>query len=206
MSRRRVLEFVVAALVFLLLLSVLFVRSTWHGTLPPPITLFHESPGAPPDFSSGAYRALRARAPDGAREAALYPAEFEVPSALYVLAPGRAPRRFLLADSLSTTLNPKWVGWLDADLLGLTLGELYGTVSPGGDLFLVDPETGRAAVLWASPDSGQTQALSARPEGQGEVRVRLAVFGPAMSGPRDSTLVLPSQAVARARQILRPAG
>src|SRR5688572_20048089 len=141
MTGRRVVEIAVAALVFVLLLTVFLVRSTSRRDAAPPIALFRKVAGAPPDFTSDSYRTVRAVSPDASRTAILYPAEFETPADLYVVGSGEAGTRFTLVDSLRAENNPKWVGWLGNQALAVTVGHLYGTVSPGGDLFLVDPRT-----------------------------------------------------------------
>jgi hypothetical protein len=78
MSRRRWLELLVAAGVFLLLLAIVFVRPTSKRTGAPASTpLFARAPGAPPDFGNHAYAASVAYAPDSSRALVLYPLEFE---------------------------------------------------------------------------------------------------------------------------------
>ena len=65
-------------------------------------------------------------------------------------------------------------------------------MSPGGDLYAVEAADGTARLLWASPDSGRTQAVgaeAARP-GRGIV-VRLKAFDANLVAARDSSLELP---------------
>ena len=201
MTRRRVVEIAVALAVVLLLLAVLLVRPTARHTGPPSgpepaerIALFRPVPGATPDFAAGGFQVLSAPAPDGSRTAVLYPVEFEMPADLYLVSGPGTGTRLELADSLRATLTPKNVGWLDGRTLWLTLGYLYGTVSPGGDLWEVDPVDGMARRLWASPDSGRTQAVGAQPGGNGEaIAVRLKVFDANLVSARDSTLLLPPE-------------
>lgn len=193
MTRRRLLEILVALAVLVLLLTVFLVRPTGRRSEPPgadggaPHALFHPVPGAPPDFAAGGFQVVSATAPDSARTAVLYPVEFEMPADLYlVTGPGEGVR-LELADSIRATLTPKNVGWLDDGRLWVTLGHVYGTVSPGGDLWAVDPDDGSARRLWASPDSGRTQAVGAEPGGAGRgIMVRLKAFDQNMLTVRDS--------------------
>jgi hypothetical protein len=194
MTRRRVVELAVALAVVLLLLAVFLVRPTAWWTSPPEppaepaMALFRPVPGAPPDFAAGGFQVLSAVEPGGARTAVLYPVEFEIPADLYVMTGPGQGTRLELADSLRATLTPKNVGWLDDHTLWLTLGYVYGTVSPGGDLFAVDPVEGTARLLWASPDSGRTQAVAAEGGGPGgAITVRLKAFDANMLTARDST-------------------
>jgi uncharacterized protein DUF4652 len=195
MTRRRLLEWLVAAAILLLLLAVLLVRPTARSTAPPlgppgaaRIALFRPVAGAPPDFTAGGFQVLSAPSPDGIRAAVLYPVEFEMPADLYLVSgPGRGTR-LELTDSVRATLTPKNVGWLDERTLWVVLGYLYGTVSPGGDLFAVDATDGTGRLLWASPDSGRTQAVAADPGGAGgAIAVRLKVFDANLVTARDST-------------------
>jgi hypothetical protein len=196
MTRRRVVEIAVALAVVLLLIAILLVRPTSRQTGLPPgppetarVALFRPVEGALPDFSAGGFQAIRAPAPDQVRAAVLYPVEFELPADLYVVTGPGAGTRLELADSLKATQTPKNVGWLDDRRLWLTLGYLYGTVSPGGDLYEVDPATGMARRLWASPDSGRTQAVAAEAGGPGgAIRVRLKAFDANLITARDTTV------------------
>jgi len=188
MSRRRILEIVVAASVLLLLLAVFLVRPTARRTSAPAPMLFERASGTPPDFGGNAYQSRIAVAPDSARALVLYPIEFEERADLYVTDRTRGSGyRLVLADSTRAEDTPKQVGWLDPQRAWVIVGYQYGTVSPGGDLFALDPATGRAALLWASADSGLTQAVGFAPPD----RVRLAVFDERAMNRRDSTAVLP---------------
>ena len=195
MTRRRLLELLVALAVLLLLLLIVFVRPA--GWLPRPPgeekhALFHRVPGSPPDFAAGGFQVLAAKGPDGKRTAVLYPVEFEMPADLYVLTGPAQGYRLELADSLRATRTPKNVGWLDEQRLWVTVGELYGTVSPGGDLWAVDPEDGSARLLWATPDSGRTQAVAAEAGPRGPIAVRLKAFDANMIAARDSAATVPA--------------
>lgn len=198
MTRRRLLEILVAATVLVLLVTVILVRPTARRTEPPPAPLFHPVAGGIPDLSASGEGRITARSPEGGHTAILYPVEFEEPADLYVLtAPGQGVH-FALADSVATELSPKNVGWIDAHTLWVTLGYRYGTVSPGGDLHLVDAATGRGRILWVTPDAGQTQAVAATPEPGGRwISVRLKVFDANMEDARDSTIRLPTGAPPR---------
>jgi hypothetical protein len=196
MTRRRLLEVLVALAVAALLLTVLFVRPVGRGPGRDVTTraLFRPVPGAPPDFAAGGFQVISAPSPDGVRTAVLYPVEFEMPADLYLVSEPGAGTRLELADSLRATLTPKNVGWLDERTLWVTLGYLYGTVSPGGDLFAVDAADGSARRLWASPDSGRTQAVGAGPGGaRGAIAVRLKVFDANLVTARDSTALVPPE-------------
>jgi hypothetical protein len=194
MSRRRLLEILVALAVVALLVTVFLVRPAGRGPGRGPDgegtrALFRPVPGAPPDFAAGGFQVISALAPDSARTAVLYPVEFEMPADLYLVTGPGEGTRLELADSIRATLTPKNVGWLDAKRLWVTIGYLYGTVSPGGDLWAVDPVDGSARVLWASPDSGRTQAVAAEAEGRGgRVVVRLKAFDENLLTARDSTV------------------
>lgn len=192
MSRRRLLEILVAAGVFLLLLSIVFVRPTAKRTGAPAVrTLFSRVPGSAPDFSSGSYSSAVAYAPDSSRALVLYPLEFEERADLYVMSRSLADGyRLVLDDSLHGGESPKACGWIDRAHAWVVVGHTMGTVSPGGDLYEVSPDDGAGKLLWASPDSGRTQALSYAPPA--EVRVR--VFDAAMNLHRDSTITLPAAA------------
>jgi hypothetical protein len=197
MSRRRILEIVVAASVLLLLLAVFLVRPTAHRTSAPAAVLFERASGAPPDFGGNAYRSRIAIAPDSARTLVLYPIEFEERADLYVTDRARGSGyRLMLADSSHAEDTPKVAGWLDPKLAWVIVGYQFGTVSPGGDLYALDPGTGRAVCLWASADSGQTQAVGFTPPD----RVRLAVFDEKGMNRRDSVAVLPPDKLETARQ------
>jgi hypothetical protein len=100
--------------------------------------------------------------------------------------------RMVLDDSLHGADSPKACGWIDRARAWVVIGFTMGTVSPGGDLYEIDPSTGNARLLWASADSSHTQAIAFTPPGT----VHLTVFESNMDHPRDSTLVLPSAAVA----------
>jgi hypothetical protein len=199
MTRRRLLEIAVALAVLGLLLAVFLVRPTSRQTTPPPpaappLALFTPVPGAAPprDFAAEGFQYLEERSPDGTRSAVLYPVEFELPADLYVVTGPGAGVRFALAESLRASWTPKAVGWLDSSRVWVTLGYLYGTVSPGGDLFAVDPVDGSARLLWATPDSGRTQAVGAGlARADGAIPVRLKVFDQNLVTARDSTLELP---------------
>ncbi len=194
MTRRRITELVVAAAVFLLLLAVFFVRPTARRTgAPASFELFSRAPGAPPDFGNDAYAAAAAYAPDSARALVLYPVEFEERADLYVMNHARSEGyRLVLDDSLHAKDTPKAVGWLDPERAWVIVGFTMGTVSPGGDLYELDPATGKARVLWAAPESGNLQAVGFEPPGT----VRLRVFDGNMDHPRDSTVILPPDALA----------
>lgn len=187
MSRRRVLELLVAAGVFLLLLAIVFVRPTAKKTGAPSVrSLFTRAPGGSPDFSSGSYVAAVVYAPDSSRALVLYPVEFEERADLYVMSRGLADGyRLVLDDSLHGEESPKACGWLSTSRAWVVLGHTMGTVSPGGDVYELSPDDGSGKLLWASPDSGRTQALSVSASG---VRVRL--FDPEMRTYRDSTIAL----------------
>jgi len=192
MTRRRLLEILVAGAVLLLLLTVFLVRPTAHRTEPPPVLLFRPVAGALPDFTAEGLGRVVAASPDRDRTALLYPVEFEESADLYVLTGPVEGVQFALADSLAEIMTAKNVGWLDARTLWVTLGWRHGTVSPGGDLYAVDPETGRGRILWVSPDSGRTQAVAAAPNPDGRgITVRLKAFDEAMMTARDSVLTLP---------------
>ncbi len=199
MTRRRLLEILVALAILVLLLTVILVRPTGRragppGGAPASQALFHAAPGAPPDFASGGFQVISAAAPDGSRSAVLYPVEFEMPADLYLVTGPGEGQRLELADSIRATLTPKNVGWLDDRLLWVTLGYLYGTVSPGGDLWAVDPASGSAQRLWASPDTGRTQAVGVEPGAAGgAILVRLKAFDQNMQVARDSVVHLRSE-------------
>lgn len=194
MTRRRLLEWTIAGALLLALLTIILVRPTAHRTAPPPAALFHAVPGAPPDFAADGYAMLAAASPDRSRTAVLYPVEFEMPADLYVVTGPGEGTHYQLADSLRDSWTPRAVGWLDDRTLWVTVGWLYGTVSPGGDLYAVDPAEGAARLLWASPDSGRTQAVAAEPAVPGRgIVVRLKAFDETLATARDSSLVLPPE-------------
>jgi len=186
MSRRRVLELLVAAAVFLLLLAIVFVRPTARRTEAPAVrALFTRAPGAAPDFSSGSYASAVAYAPDSSRALVLYPVGFEERADLYVMSRGLADGyRLVLDDSLHSDESPKACGWIDRARAWVVVGHTMGTVSPGGSLYEVNPDDGSGKLLWASP--GRTQALSFTPPS--ELRVR--VFDAQMNLYRDSTIAV----------------
>jgi hypothetical protein len=188
MTRRRVLELLVAAGVFFLLLAIVFVRPTARKTGTPPVrALFTRAPGGAPDFSSGSYRSAIAYAPDSSRALVLYPVEFEERADVYVMSHGLADGyRLVLDDSLHGGESPKACGWIDRARAWVVVGHTMGTVSPGGDLYELSPDDGAGKLLWASPDSGRTQALSLMPPSQ----LRVRVFDSAMNLYRDSTITL----------------
>ena len=194
MSRRRLIELLVALAVVALLVAVFLVRPAGRGPARGPgdgaRALFRPVPGAPPDFVAGGFQVVSAPSPDHVRTAVLYPVEFEMPADLYLVTGPGEGTRLELADSIRATLTPKNVGWLDEKRLWVTLGYLYGTVSPGGDLWAVDPEDGSARALWTSPDSGRTQAVAAEAAGGGRVVVRLKAFDENLLSARDSTVTV----------------
>ena len=198
MTRRRLLEILVAAAILVLLVAVLLVRPTARRTEPPPAPLFHPVTGALPDFTTEGMGRVTAASPDRSRTALLYPAEFEEAADLYVLTGPGEGVRFALADSLRESLSAKNVGWLDAQTLWVTLGYRYGTVSPGGDLHAVNPATGEGWLVWASPDSGRTQAVGAEMATDGgPIMVRLKAFDANMMVARDSFVTIPATGRAR---------
>jgi hypothetical protein len=204
MNRRRLVEIAVALAVLVLLVAVFLVRPTHRVPPPPPPQLFVRVAGAPPDFTSDAYDAYVARSPDGRRIAVLYPREFEERSDLYLMTGPGEGTHWVLADSLRAQNTPKAVGWLDDGMLWVTVGYVYGTVSPGGDLFLLDPESGRGSLLWAADQdtTGRTQAVAARAAAGGGLSVELKVFDPAMDNPHDSTATVPPTVLDAARKSL----
>src|SRR6187549_2496086 len=115
MSRRRLLELVVAAAVFLLLLAIVFVRPTSKRTGAPASTpLFVRAPGTPPDFGNHAYSAAVAYASDSSRALVLYPVEFEQRADVYVMNRSLADGyRLVLDDSLHADETPRAAGWID---------------------------------------------------------------------------------------------
>ena len=198
MTRRRLLEILVAAGIVVLLVAVFLVRPTARRTEPPPSPLFHPVAGALPDFTSEGMGRVTAASPDRSRTALLYPADFEETADLYVLTGPGEGVRFALADSLRESVSAKNVGWLDPQTLWVTLGYRYGTVSPGGDLHAVDPATGEGWLLWASPDSGRTQAVGAEAATDGgPIMVRLKAFDANMMVARDSFVTIPATGRAR---------
>jgi hypothetical protein len=203
MTRRRLLEILIAGIILVLLVTVFLVRPTARRTEPPPAPLFHPVAGALPDFTSEGMGRVAAGSPDRSRTALLYPADFEEPADLYVLTGPGEGVRFALSDSLRETITPKNVGWLDPQTLWVTTGWRYGTVSPGGDLHAVDPATGEGWLVWASPDSGRTQAVAAEPTTDGRsIVVRLKGFDANMMTARDSSVTIP--ATGRARPAVTP--
>src|SRR5689334_22964143 len=164
--------------------------------VPASAALFHRSPGSAPDFSGGSYASFVAFAPDSTRALVLYPFEFEERAVLYVMNRSLTDGyRLVLDDSLHGSDTPKAVGWIDGAQAWVVVGYSQGTVSPGSDLFALSLETGAARLLWASPDSGRTQAVSFAPPST----VQLRMFDSNMDHPRDSTLVLPAAALAAQR-------
>jgi len=194
MSRRRLLELVVAAAVFLLLLAIVFVRPTSKRTGAPASTpLFVRAPGTPPDFGNHAYSAFLAFAPDSSRALVLYPVEFEQRADVYVMNRSLADGyRLVLDDSLHADETPRAAGWIDGARAWVVIGHTMGTVSPGGDLYEFVPETGGSRLLWASPDSGRTQAVSFAPPST----VQLRTFDANIMPRGDSSVVLPAAALA----------
>ena len=194
MSRRRWLELLVAAGVFLLLLAIVFVRPTSKRTgAPASIPLFVRAPGAPPDFGNHAYSASVAFSADSSRALVLYPVEFEQRADVYVMNKSLADGyRLVLDDSLHADETPRAAGWIDPARAWVVIAHTMGTVSPGGDLYEFVPETGGSRLLWASPDSGRTQALAFKPPSTVELRA----FDDNMNTFRDSTVVLPAAALA----------
>jgi len=202
MTRRRVLEIAVAAGVVLLLLAVFLVRPTGKGPgLAMPTALFTRVQGDPPDFATGSYEARIVPSSDSGRVAVLYPVQFEVRSELYITALNREGFHLTLENRRNADNTPKAVGWLTPVELWVVVGYTWGTVSPGGDLYLMNPETGLAAGLWASPDSGRTQAVGLEAQGD-RLTVHLVHFDENMDHPTDSTVVLPTGALLEARRTL----
>jgi hypothetical protein len=202
MTRRRILEIAVAAAVVLLLLAVFLVRPTGKGPGPAePIVLFTRVQGDPPEFASGSYEARIIPSPDSGRVAVLYPVQFEVRSELYITARNQEGHHLTLENRQNANNTPKAVGWLSPVELWVVVGYTWGTVSPGGDLYLMNPENGHAARLWTSKDEGRTQAVGL--EGRGDrLTVHLVRFDENMDHPRDSTFVLPPAALLEARRTL----
>ena len=198
MTRRRLLEILVALAILVLLVTVFLVKPTSRRTEPPPAPLFDTVVGGLPDLTSDDVGRILAESPDHSRTAVLYPVEFEEPADLFVLtAPGQGVH-YALNDSIATTLTPKNVGWLDDRTLWVVLGYRYGTVSPGGDLHTVDAGTGRGRILWVSPDSGRTQVVGAGPSPDGRwIPVQYKVFDAGMIAPHDSVDRLPNSAPPR---------
>lgn len=199
MTRRRALEILVALAVLVLLVTVFLVRPTARRTEPPPTPLFHPVEGALPDFGADSLTGrITVRSPDGARTAVLYPVEFEEAADLYVLAGPGSGTHFTLGDSMAKSLTGKAVGWLDDRTLWVILGYRWGTVSPGGDLYAVDPVTGAGRLLWGNPEAGRIQAVDAdpTPDGRGIV-VQLKAFDEQYMAARDSTQTLPAAPWAR---------
>jgi hypothetical protein len=203
MTRRRLLEIGIALAILVLLIAVFLVRPTSRRTDPPPAPLFHTVEGPLPDFAApDDVRRIAVPSPDRTRIAMLYPVEFEEPADLYVLTTTGTGVHYTLAESVAVSLTPKNVGWIDPRALWVILGYRYGTVSPGGDLHLVDPETGRGRIVWVSPDSGRTQAMAAEATPDGRwISVRFKVFDAGMLSARDSLANLPMMSPPRGEPI-----
>jgi len=197
MSRRRLIEILVAVAIVVALVAIFLVRPTAKYTGAPPAPLFEVAPGAIPDFTGELEYRVGATATSATKTALLYPAEFEEVSDLFVLESAARGTRFVLLPELRERLTPKNLGWIDLHTLWVTIGHRYGTVAPGGDLHAVDAATGMARLLWASPDSGRTQAVAAEvAPGQGGIVVRLKVFDANMNLARDSSATLPREVLA----------
>src|SRR5262245_14379221 len=200
MSRRRLFEILFAAALLVALIAIILVRPTAKQTGRPTLALFRRASIATEGFD-GTYEARIVPSPDSTRAAVLYPVEFEERADLYLLPTHRGSWRLTLVDSLRAENTPKNVGWLDARTLWVTIGYVYGTVSPGGDLYAVSPETGHAVLLWGMDADDRVQARTLERAGA-DWRIRLTAFDRNLDHPRDSSAVLTAAVVEAATRAL----
>ncbi len=113
--------------------------------------------------SSGMVPSTPVLAPDGGSILYFYPAEFEEASALfrYDLATETA-QPVLTQQDIGASQSVKWVAWQEDGALLLVIGYRYGTISPGGAVYLLKPEQAPALRLLYSTRKETEQVLTAQ--------------------------------------------
>ncbi len=112
--------------------------------------------------TSGMLPSSPAASPDGQRLAYIYPNEFEEPSDLYLYdTVSKKADKLLLQQDLPQTDGLKQVSWVDDQSLLLIIGHRYGTVSPGGAVYLLNIKEAPKLRLLYKPEKETDQVLNA---------------------------------------------
>ncbi len=112
--------------------------------------------------ASGMLPGSPAASPDGLRLAYIYPNEFEEPSDLYLYdTAAKKAEKLLSQQDLPQSDGLKQVSWVDNQSLLLIIGLRYGTVSPGGAVYLLNINEAPKLRLLYKPEQETDQVLNA---------------------------------------------
>ncbi len=129
--------------------------------------------------------------PDGMCIAYFYPAEFEEPTTLFKFdLTTQISTPLLTQDDIGQQKTVKAVSWQDKDSLLLIIGNRYGTISPGGCVYLLDLSEAPKARLLYVPEKETEQVLSAM-LADGQLSMTIAVFDLEFLGYTEQDLAVP---------------
>ncbi len=104
--------------------------------------------------------------PDGKSIMYFYPAEFEEESALYRYdLASKTVQTVLTQQDIGTTQSIKWFEWQKDSTLLLVIGYRYGTISPGGAVYLLNPDEAPNLRLLYTTGKEAQQVLRATLDG-----------------------------------------
>lgn len=104
--------------------------------------------------------------PDGGSIMYFYPAEFEEEAGLFRYDLSEQTTQTVLSQKdIGTTQSIKWLQWQQDGTLLLVIGYRYGTISPGGALYLLTPEEAPKLRLLYATQGEYEQVLSAQLKG-----------------------------------------
>ncbi len=83
------------------------------------------------------------------------------------------PRKILAFSDLPATSTPKTIHWLDNQYLMVIVGDAYNPASIGGDVYLVDSESGRHTIMYEAENDQEVRNLKV---GEDNVIIELALF------------------------------
>ncbi len=114
--------------------------------------------------------------PDGSSVMYFYPAEFEEEAALFQYDLTKQTSQMILSQKdIGFSQSIKWLQWQQDGSLLLVIGYRYGTISPGGALYLLNPEEAPKLRLLYATHNEYEQVLSAQLQGE-SLALTLAVY------------------------------
>lgn len=119
--------------------------------------------------------------PDGTRLLYFYPAEFEEEAGLYCYElQTKSAQTLLRQQDIGQTQSIKQAQWQDEQSLLLIIGYRYGTVSPGGSVYLLNLQEAPALRLLYATRTEREQVLSASLSGDA-LAMKVAVYDDAFN-------------------------